>query len=83
MFVSCGEVSNIKIEDNVLILETDKKYLEDLINTETNILTLKRIIRFLGYDLDIKIELTEGQADKIEKDIEFLKEKFGNYLKIE
>lgn len=83
MFVSCGEISNIKIEDNILIIETDKKYLEDLMNTETNILTLKRIIRFLGYDIDIKIELIEGQTDKIEKDIEFLKEKFGNYLKIE
>ncbi len=81
--MSCGEASNIKIKDNTLVVETDKKYLKDLINTEVNTLTLKRIIRFLGYDLDIKIELIEGQADKIEKDIEFLKEKFGNYLKIE
>jgi hypothetical protein len=53
-----------------------------LINEEQNVLAIKRAIRFLGYGLDIKVSLVEGINDKIEKDISFLKEKLGNYLKI-
>ena len=39
-------------------------------------------MRYLGYNFNVKVELIEGIGDKIEKDIDFLKQKFGNYLKI-
>lgn len=73
LFVSCGEVSDVKFDDETLTVQTDKKYLFDLMETEQNILTLKRALRFLGYEFDVKIELVEGKNEKIEQDIEFLK----------
>ncbi|MDD4110948.1 MAG: hypothetical protein PHS54_05315 [Clostridia bacterium] len=82
LFVSLGEVLNIKIENGILIIQTDKKYLADLINEEQNLLTIKRAMRYLGYSFDVRVEQVEGIGDKIEKDLEFLKQKFGNYLKI-
>lgn len=83
MFVSCGEISDIKLEDNTIIIQTDKKYLADLIGSEQNILALKRTFRFLGYDFDVSLKVIEGRNDKVEKDIEFLKQKLGNYLKLD
>jgi hypothetical protein len=83
LFVSCGEISDIKFEDNTIIIQTDKKYLADLIGSEQNILALKRAMRFLGYNFDLTINLIEGRNDKVEKDIEFLKQKLGNYLKLD
>lgn len=65
-----------------MIIKTDKKYLADLINEEQNLLSIKRAMRYLGFNFDVKVELIEGIGDKIEKDIEFLKQKFGNFLKI-
>lgn len=83
LFVSCGEISDIKLEDNTIIIQTDKKYLADLIGNEQNILALKRAMRFLGYEFDLTINMIEGRNEKIEKDIEFLKQKLGNYLKLD
>lgn len=82
LFVSCGEVVNTVLKGDMLIAQTEKKYIYDLISQEQNILTIKRVMRFLGHDLDFKIEHVEGRNDKMEKDIEFLKQKLGNYLKL-
>ena len=83
LFVSCGEVSDIKLENNTINIQTDKKYLADLIGNEQNILALKRAMRFLGYEFDLIINMIEGRNKKIEKDIEFLKQKLGNFLKLD
>lgn len=83
LFVSCGEVSDVRFENQIFIVQTDKKYLADLIGSEQNILALKRTARFLGYDFDLEIQLIEGKNEKIDKDIEFLKQKLGNYLKLD
>lgn len=50
--------------------------------SEQNVLTLKRAMRFLGYNFDVKVELIAGENEKTEKDIEFLKQKLGDYLKV-
>ncbi len=83
LFVSCGEIVNIGFKDGGLVIQTDKRYLAELIDTEQNILTLKRALRYLGYNFDIKVEEIEGKNEMMERDIEFLKGKLGNYLKIE
>ena len=83
LFVSCGEVVNTIFEDDIFVAQTEKKYIYDIINEEQNILAIKRAMRFLGYDFDFKIEYIEGRNAKIEKDIEFLKQKLGSYLKLD
>lgn len=83
LFVSCGEINDVEIEGTTLIIKTDKKYLAELIDTDQNIHSLKRALRFLGYDLDIKVQVLESKSETAEKDIEFLKGKLGNFLKID
>lgn len=83
MFVSCGEISNVLFKDNALILQTDKKYLADLIQEEGNILNIKRAARFLGYTFEVLIELFEGKNEKTNKDIAFLKSKLSKFLIVE
>lgn len=83
MFVACGEITNTLLKENTLILQTDKKYLADLINEDANILVIKRAIRFLGYNFDVSIELLESRSQKSNKDIDFLKDKLGEFLVVE
>lgn len=83
LFVSCGEIHNILLKENKLVLQTDKKYLLDLINEDDNILALKRSARFLGYDFEIVIELLEDKNEKANKDVSFLKDKLGKFLIVE
>lgn len=83
LFASCGEVSNILLKEDKIVLQTDKKYLADLIGDDKNILILKRAARFLGYDFDFSVEVLESKNEKIDKDIIFLKEKLGKFLIID
>lgn len=80
LFVSCGEISDVSVEDGALVARTDKEYISDLISTNENILTIKRALRFLGFNLDFKVvKIVSKDADEI-SDINFLKEKFDNLV---
>ena len=80
LFVSCGEISEIFLEKNVLVAKTEKDYILDLISTDENVLLVKRALRFLGFDLDFKVlKLKPKNADEI-SDIDFLKKKFDNLI---
>ena len=43
---------------------------------------IQKAIKDLGFNFDFKIELVEKNSEKIEKDIEKLKNYFGEFLKI-
>ena len=80
LFVYCGEILDVALEEGALVARTDKEYISDLISTNENILTIKRALRFLGFNLDFKVVKTASKdADEI-SDINFLKEKFDNLI---
>ena len=83
LFVSCGEISEIEVEGNSLVAKTDKEYIFDLISNGQNVLTIKRALRFLGFEIDFKIEKTTSKDFEIVKDLEILKDKFKDVLTVE
>ena len=83
LFVSCGEIENVKILEDTFIIQTEKKYLADIIQMDQNLLALKRAFRFVGHDFDVKIEILPSKNLNYDKDIEFLKQKLGKFLKLD
>ena len=80
LFVSCGEISDVKIEENCLIINTEKDYIYNLLVADENLLSIKRALRFLGIALDVKVQKIAPKDFDVNKDIEFLKEKFKNLV---
>ena len=83
LFVSCGEILEVEVVGNSLVAKTDKEYIFDLISNGQNVLTIKRALRFLGFEIDFKIVKTTSKDFEIVKDLEILKDKFKDVLTVE
>lgn len=80
LFVACGEISEINIWSNKLVLSVVPET-KELINKEENKIILENILKNLGFNyiIDLKeIKVEKKEDEKIRK----LKELFGNNLTI-
>ncbi len=80
LFVACGEISEINICSNKLVLSVVPET-KELINKEENKIILENILKNLGFNyiIDLKeIKVVSKEDEKIRK----LKELFGNNLTI-
>ena len=82
LHVACGDVSDVKIENGVLVISTDQDYLNSILNKEENREEINNAIKFFGFDLKFEIKLLGKPSAEVEADLQTLREYFGEELKI-
>jgi len=82
LHIACGDVSDLRFENEKLVAYTDQEYLYSMISKEENFEEITKAIDYLGYKFKFEIKLKEKQSEKINKDIEKLKSYVNEYLKI-
>ncbi len=82
LHVACGDVSEVKIENGILIITTDQEYLNSILSKEENKNEINNAIKYFGFNLKIEIVLLDKPSAEIEADLQTLKEYFGEELKI-
>lgn len=82
LHVACGDITNVEINNQELIISTEQEYLLSIISKEENFAQIINAIKFLGYNLTPVVKLSDKPNQLIEEDIRILKENVGDYLKI-
>ena len=82
LHVACGDIKNVEIVGEDLIISTDQEYLLSIITKPENIDYVKNALKFLNFNLKPVFQLNDKPNQLVEADIQVLKENFGEYLKI-
>lgn len=82
LHVACGDVSDVRIENGLLVISTDQDYLNSILNKEENREEINNAIKFFGFDLKFEIKLLDKPSAEVEADLQTLREYFGEELKI-
>ena len=81
LYTACGDVRKVSLDGDKLIVCIEDEYLYNIIAGKTNLELLEQTLRTI--DSVAKIEIVYSKPeDYVQKDLEILKRKFGNSLKI-
>ena len=81
LYTACGDVRNVRLEGDDLVVSIEDEYLYNIIASEKNIELLSEILHGIDNVANIKIEYLKRE-DYVAEDIEKLKKKFGKMLNI-
>ena len=81
LYTACGDVRNINLDGDDLIVFIEDEYLYNIIAGEKNLQLLQEIVQDIDSAVCLKIEFAKKE-DYVEKDIIMLKRKVGNILQI-
>lgn len=82
LHVSCGEIKDVDIKDNLLVISTDQEYLHSIITKVESVEQIENALKYLGINLKPNVVLLDKPSIAVEADMLVLKETFGEYLKI-
>lgn len=82
LHVACGDIKNVQIVGDELIVSTDQEYLLSIITKPENIENIKTALKYLNFNLKPVFNLEDKENQLVEADIQILKETFDEYLKI-
>lgn len=82
LHIACGDIKDVKIEGDNLVVSTDQEYLFQIISKQENVFEIKNALSFLGLNLKPVVKLLDKPSVETEADLLVLKEMFGEYLKI-
>lgn len=71
--MACGDIINVKIKENQLIINIDEPLLFDILMEEKNKDLIKQAINWQGLNLEIIVNRIFKQSELIEQDIKKLK----------
>lgn len=78
LHVACGDITDVELKDNNLIINITDGMMYDLLNDGKR--ELESALRWQGLELNIVINVKKVELSSQEKDIKKLKELFGDYL---
>ena len=81
LYTACGDVRNINLDGDDLVVYIEDEYLYNIIASEKNVQLLQEIVKDIDDAVCLKIEFAKKE-DYVEKDIAMLKRKVGNILQI-
>lgn len=81
LHMACGDIVDVEIKENQLIINTDELLLYDILIQEKNKSLLEQAISWQGLKLDIIINRILRQSELVQQDIDKLKN-LGINLKI-
>lgn len=79
--MACGDIVDVEIKENQLIINTDELLLYDILTEEKNRDLIKQAVNWQGLNLEIVINRIFKQSELIQQDIDKLKS-LGINLKI-
>lgn len=80
LHVACGDITDVEIEKDELLISTDQEYLLSIISKEENLSEIINAIKYLGYNLKPVFKLADKPSQLVDEDIKVLKENVGEYL---
>ena len=69
LHVVCGDITNVEIEGNKLVLKAEEQYLYDMVSSPESISEIKKAIIWQGLDLDIEVIKLKKDDDLVEEDL--------------
>ena len=76
----CGEIRDLKFEKNVINVFVKEEYLYNILKKEDNCATLTKLLREIDQNLSLNFMFVKKTEDKALKNLEILKNIFGNDL---
>lgn len=69
LHVVCGDITNVEIEGNKLVLKAEEQYLYDMVSSPESIAEIKKAIVWQGLDLDIEVIKLKKDENLVEEDL--------------
>lgn len=80
LHVACGDITDVEIEKDELIISTNQEYLLSIISNDENLNEIINAIKYLGYNLKPVFKLADKPSQLIEEDLKTLRDNVGEYL---
>ena len=80
LHVACGDITDVELENNTLIINIEDGMMLNLLTEGKR--EIESALRWQGLDFNVAINVKKIEKSPSEKDIEKLKEIFGEKLKI-
>ena len=80
LHVACGDITDVQIDANNLIINANDGMLINLLNDGKR--EIENALRWQGLELNVEISIKKENITKEDEDIKKLKETFGDYLTI-
>lgn len=72
LYVACGDILDVKIEDKFLVISTDQTLLFNLLNERQNIEVINEALKWQNFDGQIKVKKITNDSEKIMQDLKRL-----------
>ena len=82
LYTACGDIRDVKIIKNELLINIKDEYLYSLVTNEKNYNILSSLLSDVESGITLKFVLIEKKVDYVENNIKKLKNFFGNNLTI-
>ena len=69
LHVVCGDITNVELDGNKLVLRTEEQYLYDMISSPENVEEIKKAIAWQGLSLELEIIKLKKDEDLVEEDL--------------
>jgi flagellar basal body P-ring protein FlgI len=83
LHTACGDIRDASLVDDTLKINTDVEYIYNIIMKPENFNTLTDILKGINKSLVLQVNLLANKNIEIESNIQKLKRKFGDNLRIE
>ena len=80
LHTACGELRDIELLDNVLIVRIKEEYLYNILIRDVTYHQLLGLIKQIDSELELKFVLVKKQEDKMKINLQKVKDIFGDYL---
>lgn len=69
----CGDITDVSLENNKVILRTTENFLYEMITSEENLAEIKKALEWQGYSYDIEVIKIDKDEDLVKQDLDRLK----------
>ena len=80
LHTACGEIRDFRIENNVLNVFVKEEYLYNILKNEDTYVILSKLLKEIDDNLSLNFVLVKKTEDKAQKNLELLKNIFGDSL---
>ncbi len=69
----CGDITDVSLENNKVVLRTTENFLYEMITSEENLAEIKKALEWQGYSYDIEVIKIDKDEDLVKQDLDRLK----------
>lgn len=80
LHTACGEIRDFRIENNILNVFVKEEYLYNILKKDDTCVILTKLLKEIDENLSLNFVLVKKTEDKAQKNLELLKNIFGDSL---